>query len=121
MVIQTQSLTDDQVDALFKALADATRRDMLRRVLNHDSSISALAAQYEISFPAVHKHLAVLERADLVTKKRHGRESIVRGNPEAIQRVQGLLDRYEQIWRARIDRLDALLAADPTSGAPAGP
>lgn len=116
MVIETRDLTDDQVDALFKALADATRRDMLRRVLNHDSSISALAEHYAISFPAVHKHVAVLERADLVTKRRQGRESIVRGNPEAIHRIQGLLDRYEQIWQARIGRLDALLASDPTSG-----
>ena len=78
--------------------------------------MSELATAYDMSFAAVQKHVAVLEGAGLVTKHPNGRERMVRANPEAIRRAQALLDRYEQIWRARIDRLDALLAEDPNPG-----
>ena len=74
--------------------------------------MSELASAYDMSFAAVQKHVAVLEGAGLVTKQPNGRERIVRGNPDAIRRAQALLDRYEQIWRSRIDRLDALLDED---------
>ena len=97
---------------MFRALADATRRDIVRRTLAGEASVSELAGAYDMSFAAVQKHVAVLEGAGLVTKHPNGRERIVRGNPEAIRRAQALLDRYEQIWRSRIDRLDILLAED---------
>ncbi|MEV8267288.1 metalloregulator ArsR/SmtB family transcription factor [Microbacterium sp. NPDC076911] len=109
MVVQIE-LSDDEVDRIFRALADTTRRDIIRRTLGGEASVSELATSYDMSFAAVQKHVAVLEEAGLVTKHPHGRERMVRGNPEAIRRAQLLLDRYEQIWRARIDRLDALLA-----------
>lgn len=115
MVVETE-LTDDEVDRIFRALADATRRDIVRRTLVGEASVSELATAYDMSFAAVQKHVAVLEGAGLVTKHPNGRERMVRANPEAIRRAQALLDRYEQIWRARIDRLDALLAEDPTPG-----
>ena len=115
MVVETE-LTDDEVDRIFRALADATRRDIVRRTLVGEASVSELATAYDMSFAAVQKHVAVLEGAGLVTKHPNGRERMVRGNPEAIHRAQALLDRYEQIWRARIDRLDALLAEDPNPG-----
>lgn len=100
------------MDRIFRALADATRRDILRRTLTGEASVSQLAAAYDMSFAAVQKHVAVLEGAGLVTKHPHGRERVVRGNPETIERAQALLDRYEQIWRARTERLDALLAEE---------
>jgi len=103
-------LADDEVDRIFRALADATRRDILRRTMAGEASVSQSAAAYDMSFAAVQKHVAVLEGAGLVTKQPHGRERIVRGNPETIRKAQGLLDRYEEIWRSRIDQLDALLA-----------
>jgi DNA-binding transcriptional ArsR family regulator len=109
MVVDTE-LTDDEVDRIFRALADSTRRDIVRRTLTGEASVSELAAAYDMSFAAVQKHVAVLEGAGLVTKHPHGRERMVRGNPEAIRRAQALLDAYEQIWRSRIGRLDALLA-----------
>lgn len=109
MVVEC-GLTDDEVNRVFRALADDTRRDILRRTLAVGASVSQLAAAYDMSFAAVQKHVAVLEGAGLVTKQPHGRERIVRGNPETIRRAQSLLDRYQEIWRARIDRLDALLA-----------
>jgi len=114
MVVFTE-LDDAEVDRIFQALADATRRDIIRRTLTVEASVSELAKAYDMSFAAVQKHVAVLEGAGLVTKEPRGRERIVRGNPEAIARVQALLDRYEQLWRSRIDRLDALLATDDTT------
>ena len=106
------TLLEDEVDRIFRALADATRRDILRRTMAGEASVSQLAAAYDMSFAAVQKHVAVLEGAGLVSKQPHGRERIIRGNPETIRKAQGLLDRYEEIWRSRIDRLDALLAED---------
>lgn len=110
MVVDSVELSDAEVDRIFRALADSTRRDIVRRTLGGEASVSELASTYDMSFAAVQKHVAVLERAGLVTKHPNGRERIVRGNPDAIRRAQALLDRYEQIWRSRIDRLDDLLA-----------
>ncbi|MDN4475206.1 metalloregulator ArsR/SmtB family transcription factor [Demequina sp. SYSU T00192] len=118
MVVEID-LSDAEVDRIFRALADATRRDIVERVLTGEQSVSALADRYDMSFAAVQKHVAVLERAGLVSKQNRGRERLVRGNPDAIRRVQALLDRYEQLWRARIDRLDALLAQPEPPSPPA--
>jgi len=112
MVVDDRVLTEGEVDRIFRALADATRRDILRRTMAGEASVSHLAAAYDMSFAAVQKHVAVLEGAGLVTKQPHGRERIIRGNPEAIHKAQTLLDRYQEIWRSRIDQLDALLAED---------
>ncbi len=106
-------LSDAEVDRIFRALADATRRDIVRRTLADEATVSQLAAHYEMSFAAVQKHVVVLEEAGLVTKHPRGRARLVRGNPEAVRRAQLLLAAYEQVWRERISRLDALLAEDP--------
>lgn len=111
MVVRTE-LSDSEVDRVFQALADATRRDIIRRTLVGEQSVSNLAQDYDMSFAAVQKHVAVLERAGLVIKQTHGRERLVRAVPEVIQRAQALLDSYEQLWRERISRLDAVLAED---------
>lgn len=107
-----QALHDDEVDRIFRTLADRTRRDIVRRTLAGEASVSELAAAYDMSFAAVQKHVAVLEGAGLVTKEPNGRERLVSGNPDAIRRAQSLLEAYEQIWRGRIARLDELLAGD---------
>ncbi|MEV5040887.1 ArsR/SmtB family transcription factor [Microbacterium sp. LMI1x-1-1.1] len=109
MVAQTE-LSDDQIDRVFHALATATRRDILRRTLEREQSVSALAADYDMSFAAVQKHVAVLEAAELVVKRAEGRERLVRADPDMIARARALLGRYEDLWRSRVDRLDALLA-----------
>jgi DNA-binding transcriptional ArsR family regulator len=103
----------DDLDLLFGALADATRRDILARVMKADASLTELAARYDMSFAAVHKHVAVLERAQLVTKRRDGRAQRVAGNPEAVRRANRLLAQVEERWQARVDRLDNLLADSP--------
>src|SRR6476620_4471164 len=103
-------LSDADVDRLFQALADATRRDIVRRVTVAEYSVSGLAALYAMSFAAVQKHVAVVERASLVTKEKRGREQIVRANHAGIQKARRLLDEYEVIWRQRADRIADLLA-----------
>jgi len=108
MVSQTE-LSDAEVDRIFRALADQTRRDIMRRVLTDEAAVSELAAVYDMSFAAVQKHVTVLEEAGLVTKHPRGRQRIVRGEPDRIRRAQLLLAQYEDIWRVRIGRLDALL------------
>jgi DNA-binding transcriptional ArsR family regulator len=114
-------LDEDTVDRLFAALADRTRRDIITRVLHQEASVSGLARHYEMSFAAVQKHVAVLERAGLVTKHRLGREQRVRGEVATVRTAVQLLGRYEEIWRGRVDRMDALLAEPPPAGPlPAG-
>ena len=113
MVVQTR-LSDDEIDRVFHALAAATRRDILRRAIEAEHSVSALARSYDMSFAAVQKHVAVLEAAGLIIKRAEGRERLVRADPAMIARARALLARYEEMWRARIDRLDALLSEDPS-------
>lgn len=105
-------LSDHEVDRIFRALADATRRDIIRRTLTQEASISDLAHRYEMSFAAVQKHITVLEGAGLVSKERRGRERRIRSNPEALRQAQTLLNAYERIWQSRISQLDALLSKD---------
>jgi DNA-binding transcriptional ArsR family regulator len=105
-------ITDADVDRLFHALADATRRDIVRTALDTELSVSTLARRYPVSLTAVQKHVAVLEQAGLVTKRRQGRETRVVGQMEAIRRAQQLLDTLEQVWRGRVDRMQELLTQD---------
>ena len=102
-------LSEAEVDRLFHALADATLRDIVRRVLDTVCSISDLARHYPMSMTAVQKHVAVLEGAGLVTKQRRGREQQVAGRLEAVHRARRLLDEYERLWRDRFDRMGEVL------------
>ncbi|UEJ81259.1 metalloregulator ArsR/SmtB family transcription factor [Brachybacterium halotolerans subsp. kimchii] len=106
-------IDEDRADALFHALSDRTRRDILRRVLVGEKSVSALAPKYDMSLTAVQKHVAVLERAGLVTRRRQGRESLARGDVAAVGSAAALLRDLEEIWRNRISRIDDLLADGP--------
>jgi len=96
-------------DRVFSALADATRRDIVLRAIAGSEGVAELADHYAMSFAAVQKHVAVLERAGLVTKQRIGRRKVVRTNVEGLRVAQRLLDRYEQLWRERIDRMTDLI------------
>ena len=110
MVVQT--LTRDETDLLFHALADGTRRDIVSRVIESEQSVSTLAGRYDVSFAAVQKHIAVLERAHLVTKQRRGREQIVSSNVRTIQKAGDVLRSWEELWQSRADRIEEILAAD---------
>lgn len=103
----------DDFDRMFGALADTTRRDIVRRAIDGQEGISELASHYPMSFAAVQKHVAVLEDAGLVTKHRVGRRKVVRTNPEALRAARRLLDRYEDLWRGRVDRMTELVAPHP--------
>lgn len=103
---------DERADAMFHALSDRTRRDILRRVLVGEQSVTHLAAKYDMSFAAVQKHVAVLESAGLLTKRRRGREQLASGDVEAIRSVASMLDELEEIWRGRVARIDALLTEE---------
>jgi DNA-binding transcriptional ArsR family regulator len=103
---------DREVDLVFRALADATRRDIFQRVIGDGLSVSTLAHDYEMSFAAVQKHVSVLERAALVTKERHGREQIVHGNLATLRRAAALLDAFEEIWIGRTTRIAEILGEE---------
>src|SRR5215210_4042119 len=105
-------MSEADVDRLFQALSDATRRDIVRRVTVDEYSVSGLAALYDMSFAAVQKHVVVLERASLVTKEKRGREQIVRGNHDGLEKARRLLDEYEAIWRQRVARIADILAEE---------
>lgn len=108
--------TDEgMVDAMFRALSDRTRRDIMRRVLAGEHSVSALARNYDMSFAAVQKHVRVLEQAGLVTKRRSGREQLASGDVTAVRSLATVLDDLEELWRGRIDRIDQLLAREDPS------
>jgi DNA-binding transcriptional ArsR family regulator len=109
---------EDRADALFHALADRTRRDIMRRVLAGEHSVSTLAAKYPMSFAAVQKHVAVLEKAGLLNKRRNGREQLATGDVEAVRSVAAMLSDLEQVWRGRIARIDDLIAFDPSGSTP---
>jgi DNA-binding transcriptional ArsR family regulator len=96
-------------DRMFGALADRTRRDIVRRAIDGEEGVAELASHYSMSFAAVQKHVAILERASLVTKVRIGRRKVVRTNLEGLRVARRLLDQYEDLWRGRVDRMDALV------------
>ena len=105
--------TDERADRVFHALADATRRDIVKRTLREPHSVSALARCYPMSFAAVQKHVAVLTDAGLVLKERRGREQLVSADPGTLRAAGDLLDELEALWRGRVDRMGEILATDP--------
>lgn len=110
-MVARSALSEDQLDRLFRALADRTRRDIVARLMSGEpASVSALAERYEMSWAAVQKHVAVLEEAGLVTKQAQGRERLVRGNPEQLAQARTLLQQLERLWFERFSQLDAILA-----------
>jgi DNA-binding transcriptional ArsR family regulator len=98
-----------EFDRVFGALADATRRDIVRRAIHGDEGIVELAAHYPMSFAAVQKHIAVLERAGLIAKHRNGRRKVVRTELDGLRRAERLLHRYEELWRSRFERMSQLI------------
>ena len=109
MVVSVQIAPPD-FDRVFPALGDRTRRDIVRRAISAEEGVLELASHYPMSFAAVQKHVAVLERAGLVTKHRIGRRKVVRTNLDALLVARRVLDQYEELWRARIDRMNDLIA-----------
>ena len=107
MVVPMQTPFDH--DRIFSALADTTRRDIVRRAIGGEEGVAELADHYPMSFAAVQKHVAILERAGLVSKQRIGRRKLVRTNLQGLRVAQDLLGRYEDLWRARFERMEELI------------
>jgi DNA-binding transcriptional ArsR family regulator len=107
MVVSLTTAFD--ADHVFAALSDATRRDIVLRALSGNEGVAELARHYPMSFAAVQKHVAVLERAGLVMKERNGRRKVVRTDIERLRLARGLLDRYESLWRGRVERMADLI------------
>jgi DNA-binding transcriptional ArsR family regulator len=103
------SVVPPDVDRVFAALADHTRRDIVRRAIGGQEGVVEVAGHYPMSFAAVQKHVAVLERAGLITKERIGRRKVVRTNLDALLVTRRLLDQYEELWKARIERMNELI------------
>ena len=116
-----RTASPETLDAVLHALADTTRRDILARTMRRPSSVSAIARSYPMSFAAVQKHVAVLERAGLVAKQRRGREVLVRGRGEALAPLDALLDQFEQLWRTRHAAMAELLAEGTDDGTARSP
>ena len=112
VVLEYVTTPDDEADALFHALSDATRRDIVRLSLQGEHSVSDLARRYPMSFAAVQKHIAILERACLISKRQRGRERIVCARIETVRKLNGLLDELETLWRDRMQRFGDVLADD---------
>ena len=115
MVVQVLDVAPE-FDRMFGALADHTRRDIVRRAITAEEGIVELASHYPMSFAAVQKHIAILERAGLVSKERVGRRKVVRTNLAQLLAVRRLLDQYEELWRGRVDRMTALISETKAKG-----
>jgi DNA-binding transcriptional ArsR family regulator len=111
MVVSMQTALDH--NRIFGALGDATRRDIVRRAIDGEEGVAELAEHYPMSFAAVQKHVAILEQAGIVSKHRIGRRKVVRTNLEGLRVARRLLDRYEELWRKRVDRMNQLIGESP--------
>ena len=110
MVVGRRATEEWRADLIFRALADRTRRDVIRRAMNGSLSVSGLARLYPMSTTAVQKHVAVLEEAGLVHLTRRGRQQLVQTEINAIAEAQVLLAEFERLWGGRLDRIGDVLA-----------
>jgi DNA-binding transcriptional ArsR family regulator len=99
----------DRLSATFSALADPTRRAILARLALGESSVSELAEPFDISLPAISRHLKVLEHAGLIARGREAQWRPCRIEPEALKGVDTWLEDYRRLWNERLDRLDDYL------------
>lgn len=112
MVVGRSVGNERQADLVFRALADRTRRDVLRRAMSGTMSVSGLARLYPMSTTAVQKHVAVLEDAGLVRLTRRGREQLVQTEIDGVASAQALLSEFERLWRGRLERIGDVLNGD---------
>jgi DNA-binding transcriptional ArsR family regulator len=115
------SLSPNQLDATFAALADSTRRAILSRLASGEASVGELAEPFAMSQPAISKHLKVLERAGLISRGRDAQRRPRRLDAKPLAEASGWLERYRQFWEGNFRRLDALLAELKTNPKPVAP
>jgi len=105
-------ITSLSIDNIFASLADATRRDIIRRVIPSELTVSEIAEAYDMSLAAISKHLKILEKAQLISKRRQGKRQLVRAVPSTVKTAEEYLQAYEQLWNRRFDTLEVLLKED---------
>jgi DNA-binding transcriptional ArsR family regulator len=98
-----------QLDLVFSSLSDPTRRDIIRRVSLAEQTVNQIAEQYKMSLAAVSKHIKILEKAKLITKRQNGREHIISAEPKALKTAYDYIKQYEKLWNDRFDRLEQVL------------
>jgi DNA-binding transcriptional ArsR family regulator len=118
MLNVTRERTSEELDLLFGALADATRRGIVEQLAVGEATVTELAAPFSISLPAISRHLKVLERASIITRSQQGRWRSARLSPTSLTTAATWLSLHERLWAERFDRLDDHLAR-PTSEQPA--
>ncbi|MYF06466.1 MAG: helix-turn-helix transcriptional regulator [Rhodospirillaceae bacterium] len=112
-------MVEQNLDLVFQALADPTRRTLLNRLAAGEATVGQLSEPLPLSFAAVSKHLGVLERAGLVTREARGRERVCRIDPAALNDALAWLEFHERFWTGRVDALDALVGTlSGTTGEP---
>ncbi len=97
------------LDMIFSSLADPTRRDIIARVARAELSVGELVEKYDMSFAAISKHLKVLERANLITKRKEGKKQMVTLAPHALRSADEYLEQYKQMWEQKFSKLDEIL------------
>lgn len=105
------ALVNADIDGVFRALADGTRRAVVAELACGPRSVSALAAPFEMALPSFVRHLAVLEQAGLVTSEKKGRVRTCRLAPAALEAAQTWIETQRSIWEQRLDRLDDYVLA----------
>lgn len=105
-------MNSEKLSAVFSALSDPTRRGMLAQLADGQANVRTLAERYEISQPAISKHLRVLEKAGLIKKTRSGRESIVKADPRPMEDAAHWIQVYASFWRQHFDAVEEYLAAE---------
>jgi DNA-binding transcriptional ArsR family regulator len=113
-------MTPDQLDATFAALADPTRRAILARLARGEASVNELAEPFDMSLPAISKHLKVLERAGLITRTREAQSRPCRIEAAPLVAAADWIEHHRKTWESRLDRLDAYLKTLQTKEKPDG-
>ncbi len=96
---------DQQLDSVFQALSDTTRRNILMRTRNSDETVSDLTAHYNMSMPAITKHLNVLEQAGLIVRRKEGRKRLCRAEPKNLTNAMEWLEYYQEFWNEQLESL----------------
>lgn len=107
--------SNQQLDLLFGALSDTTRRGILARVARDEMSIGEIASHFELTYGAISKHIKILEQANLITKRRRGKERVVIIVPKTITVARKQIERFARMWAGRFDKLDIILKEDAAS------
>lgn len=108
-MVNYSQIHTNELDLLFQSLSDATRRGILERLTNKSLTVSEIAAPYNMSLPAISKHIAILERAQLIKRSKKGREYHVTLEPDRMKTISEYIEYYKKFWEQGLQNLERLL------------